>query len=1041
MPSELLSKTDEILHASREKLAKQIRELSLKAKNIEKKEDRFVKFLEEKESEIQDAKQKINELVEIESKSKIQISQHVEMLTWLVDSIDESVSDLKNRMLEHSQTAISENLHDFNDYLRDLKDIIAPLNQCKKIKDENLLKQTIFSITETLTLFSTNINDSIYSMAEVIHKAAVDAIDVSSKEFDDFVADIYQIFDTFNSILQKLKLTNSIRKYLELEEIYDESLKLLDDYQKLLEVKNQFLIQKGIKEIQLEELNQFGFDRNLNKLKLKKDFFKKKIQLQSNQFAKLQEDYNELLEEKEIVELEKSNIHEFFKAISDEILISQKYSAETYNLLYSTLDEIHSSIPFIKVDLRNSTENAINTFIDEFINRFQKFGKIVSIITKVNKLSDLEKKQKNLGLIYQKSQKYLKTLQHTIKSLTKTVAAENTMAIESSFKTFLKFIENFKENFFIIQDSVAQLTLSMSNQLIADLLKYSDEQLEFIQSSAKMKQKLEFQQEIIAFLSQNLQSIENDLKIRSQVDNRNRRKILFMQCSTQYKPTSFEIIYNWSLKNSGIVPFSAINFYDIISSNFSIQSSSPEINVNSVADSFYLANWDVYNLEKQKDTKIIYSVLGYNTPNYLDFQNMKNITSFSNFRYKKLAIPIQLNIYYCGSTKQLIIEILNPSSSNCLWNLILILSITGKNKDELIIKIPYLSAGQKYIHSPLSYKKESIKPVFFYASTHIEYGIKLERSLTSLDEYIIEPFIRNTSDFLIHMGKIIIYSAKSPNKEIIRIPKKTLEKIPPKLDFQKRFTIKTLEDPPEIFMEIVVFPHLVYKIEEISQNDFLKLNPTPQLLLSSDFFEKAKSIKIIPSNEKEKFDELIHPELLIINEEIKRLENKKLEYERYLKEIQLNIQEKMEEKAAIIAKIEQEQKIQEKIKESYYNQTKILKKSLEKKTSKKETVEIITTNKKLTAKKTTTKKATAKKTTTKKTTAKKTTTKKRTTKKSTAKKRTTKKSTKAIQKKIKKKSSKKKVDSKRKSDESAEKEKVKRSINKSKKTIRKSKRK
>ncbi|WP_457557690.1 hypothetical protein [Candidatus Harpocratesius sp.] len=992
MASELLSKTDEFLHVSREKLAKQIRELSLKAKNIEKKEDRFIRFLEEKESEIQDAKRKIDELVEIESKSKIQISQHVEMLTWLVDSIDESVSDLKNRMLEHSQKAISENLHDFNDYLRDLKDIIAPLNQCKEIKDENLLKQTIFSITETLTLFSTNINDSIYSMAEVIHKAAVDAIDVSSKEFDDFVADIYQIFDTFNSILQKLKLTNSIRKYLELEEIYDESLKLLGDYQKLLEVKNQFLIQKEIKEIQLEELNQFGLDRNLNKLKLKKDFFIKKIQFQSNQFAKLQEDYNELLEEKEIVELEKINIHEFFKAISDEILISQKYSAETYNLLYSTLDEIHSSIPFIKVDLRNSTENAINSFIDEFINRFQKFGKIVSIITKVNKLSDLEKKQKNLGLIYKKSQKYLKTLQHTIKSLTKTVAAENALAIESSFKTFLKFIENFKENFFIIQDSVAQLTLSMSNQLIADLLKYSDEQLEFFQSSAKMKQKLDLQQEIISFLSQNLQSIENDLKIRSQANNKNRRKILLMQCNIQYKQTSYEIIRNWLLKNSGIVPFTAINFYDIISSNLSIQTSNPEINSNTLENSFYVINWDVYNLEKQKETNIVYTVSGYNTPNPVDFQYVKNITNLANFRYKKLAIPIQLNIYSCESTKQLIIEILNPSSTDCLWNLILILSIDGINKDELVIKIPYLSAGQKYIHSPLNNSKECIKPVFFYASTHIEYGIKLERSLTSLDEYIIEPFIHNTSDFLFHMGKISIYSAKSPNEEMIRIPKKSLEKIPPKLDFQKRFTIKTLEDPPEIFMEIVVFPHLVYKIIEISKNEFLSLEPTPQLLISSDFYEKVKSIKITQPKDEEKFDEIIHPELLIINEEIKRLENKKLEYERYLQEIQLNIQKKMVEKAAIIAKIEQEQKTQEKIKKSHYTQTKIIKKSLEKKTSKKKTVKK-TTTKKLVAKKPASKKSVSKKSASKKSATKKPASKKSVSKKSASKKSATKKTT------------------------------------------------
>ncbi|MHA1886839.1 MAG: hypothetical protein ACTSX0_02330, partial [Promethearchaeota archaeon] len=990
------SKPEELLQVSREKLARQISDLTFKLKAIEKKEEKLEKYLEEKKIEIKDAKQKIDELVDIERSSKNQISQHIEMLSWLIDSIDESVSDLKIRMLEHSKNAISENLHDFTDYLRDLKEIIDPLNQCKEIKNERELKQTIFSITETLTLFSNNINDSIYSMAEVIHKAAVYAIDLSSREFDDFIADIYQIFDTFNSILQKLKLTNSIQKYLELEEIYDESLQLLDNFQNFSEAKSQILIQREIKEIQFEALNKFGITRNIQILKEKHDYYTEKIQRESDIFAKLQEDYSELLEEKEIVELEKSNIHDFFKAISEEILSSQKHSADIYNILYSTLDEIHSSIPFIKVALRNSTEDAINSFIDVFVSRSQKFGKIVSIISKVNKLPDLEKKQKNLLLIYQKSQKYLKTLRSTITTLARSVTKQNEKAIEDSFKTFLDFISIFKENFYIIQDSVNQLTLSMSNQLIADLLKYSDEQIHYIQAGFQLQQDLEIHQEIINFLKQALQGIENDLRVFSRVDGKNRLKSLTLQCIKNYQGDSHLIETNWTLSNSGIVPFSNISFYDHFPSDFVFVSSQPEFNSESFLDSIHLLNWEIFSLEKQKKMAISYNVFGISFPNLSEYTAVKNISLFSKYRYKKLALPIQLNLYYSDKINQTIIELLNPSPKDFLWNIILQISYKDGSHEPICIKIPVLFPNQKYVHSPLSTACENIMPTLFHARCSFKYGIRLERVQNSLNEYFLEPFVHNTSDFLLHPSYLKICCAKEPGKTLIDIPFSQLESLTPNINFQKRYKVSTFEDPPEVIIDVKIFPHLVYDFHTLSLTEFKKISSTPELLELPHHDEISSLRSKLKSTQKQ----IISPKLLKINGEIRELEEQKALYEKKLIGIREELDRKYSRRSSLIAEIEQQQREMHKskiiTKKNSHKRRTAKKSAAKKKTVKKSAIKKSAAKKK-TVKKSATKKSTAKKKTvkkspTKKSTAKKKTVKKSPTKKSTAKKKTVKKS-------------------------------------------------
>ncbi|MHA1610509.1 MAG: hypothetical protein ACTSYU_00530 [Promethearchaeota archaeon] len=831
------------------------------------------------------------------------------MLTWLVDSIDESVSDLKKRMIKHSEQAITENLHDFDDYRKDLSDIIIPLNECKKIKEIGKLEQNIFSITETLKLFSENINDSVYFMAEVMHKAAIEAIEKSTKEFDDFVADIYSIFGTFNTMLQRLKLTNSIRKYIDLVEIYEESLHLLEEHRKLNKLRTNFLIQKGIKEIQLEELNTFGNKRSFDLLQKKKQFISEKLQQVSDKFAQKQEDYNEILDEKEIVDIEKENIQGFFEALSEEILSSQQNATETYNLLYSTLDEIHSSIPYIKVDLRNSTERTISEFIDEFIKGAQVFGKIVSIIDKVSKIEDLNKKKVNVAAIYKKSQEYLKKLSLVIEEIALSVTEANKNAIDESFSTFLQFIDKFKEDFYIIQDSVSLITLSASDQIIRDLLKYSDEQLNLVLDITKNKQDLDYLQEIIGFLGQSSQGIDNDLKIFTHQADRKRRKIINFMLSPSFDSETYEIEHKWNITNSGIVPFANFSFNAKIPTGMEVISLSREAESIISNPHYQIYSWDLFNLEKLANININNILFGFtpSDPDLLYFTN--NITHVDAFRFKHVAKAIELHFIECDEKEKRkgkgIIELFNPSTENIIWNIELHIKLnpdTTRDKP-LIIKIPYLNPHQKYIQEYSFKIPNKIQPIYFMAMSSVNSGIILERSMESLDEYYIEPYIENTSDFLIHMIDLRVLSTRNLETPYVTVAKKDLENIRPILDFRKRFIAKTLEDPPEVVLDYHSTLHMVYSYQTVTKAKLQKYVPTPELLYSSKDFKKKKSKPMGHLLEKN----VIYPDLIMVDEEIHFIDEQIQDIERELQELKIRLSEKQKKRLKVLKNIEKEQ--------------------------------------------------------------------------------------------------------------------------------------
>ena len=113
----------ELLLVSKEKLDTQIYGLEKSLKVRAQKIQKLQKYLKNKHREIVDTKKKIKSLAHIEEQSKAQIDQNIEMLTWLVDSVNNTVAELKANMILNSENAILENVTDFKNYVQDLEDI------------------------------------------------------------------------------------------------------------------------------------------------------------------------------------------------------------------------------------------------------------------------------------------------------------------------------------------------------------------------------------------------------------------------------------------------------------------------------------------------------------------------------------------------------------------------------------------------------------------------------------------------------------------------------------------------------------------------------------------------------------------------------------------------------------------------------------------------------------------------------------------------------------------------------------------------------
>jgi hypothetical protein len=845
-----------------------------------RKQKKFAKVLQK---EIDSSAEKIHQLEILEVKSKTQIDQNIEMLTWLVDSIDDTSAQLKNNM--DTTEAILENVADLEIFVSDLEDILDPLKPVKgKGKSSPLTSSKIRDITQILEIFFETFPDSIDSITEKLRRSNSEAIKQSTKEFDEFINDIHSVFDTFNGILQQLKLTNSTRKYLALEEIYGEIDKIVKKIKPYSKSLIQLQAQKAIKQETLASLKTLGLKKEASLLNLRKQGLLKEKDLLQHKLNEAQTAASKISEELEFIELEKTTIRDWFQALTDEVVDNQNTATETYNIMFSTLDQIHGSLFSIKTDFKAASEAVFNKIILEFISLTRKLGKIVAIINKIDKVSDPAKKQAFLYGIHKKSMDNIRKIWKLIKKLGNSVNASNDAAIAQSFLEFDKFVQIFKEKFYFIQDAVSAITLSSSSQLITDLQTYSEQQSSLREQVDNAKFQELFYSLQLDSIKSKLEGVENDLKVYSK-DTKKRRKILKIAKKVIPHPSIFSDSIQWTIKNAGLTSLQNFQIGDAIPSLYHISSVSQEFKRKSLEKNQNALVWTFDSLPKRETVDLSYTRRGFFVPpsNFSQFKN--NITTVKEFRYHRVARSVQLSFMEYEGSGAFVLT--NTGEKDTISNIILEFSMTAGIDTLPNVKISQLAPQQSYVKKYQYTKPHSLKPSYFFAQTAFETRIYEERSMTVDNEYQCDITLENTSEFLLFPLVFRVSQLIKPHKVYIDHTEKDLDLLRPKFDLHYNFMVSSKEDPPALVSEILFTPQLVYEYSTDPHLHLQDLQETPEL----EFVSLAAEMQVPVPESSQKIwiqDQII---------QLKKIDQSMLEIEQFI----LQAEKEIEKRRQILA--------------------------------------------------------------------------------------------------------------------------------------------
>ena len=892
------NRDQQLLLNARQKLKEELSDLDSQLKEQNRKEQKFEKFLKEKSKEIQDITKNIKSLARIENESKGQIDKNIDLLKSLIDSIDKHVTELQEKMVQNSEKAIEENISDFQSYVNDLQDIMSPLGESKSIKNQNQLSQTVIGIAMTLEMLSENIEDSIESMSELIKKANADALQRSSKDFDDFLLNVHKIFDTFNNILQQLKLVNSIKKYLDLEEIYSESNQILDNLEEIQKKQMNLKIDQEIRKEELDYLEKFGMSKNLDDLKNRKDLLKQKFDEIQSKYNNSNVEHAKLSENYEFTVQEKETIRDWFEALTEEVISQQNIATDTYNEMFATLDSIDSTINFIKADIRNASEREIIIIINEFTTYANTFGKMVGIIKKIEKTTNLSNMQKGIKVINGKSKIYIEKISKIVSKLSKQVKNSNIKAIDESFGEFDSFIDNFKNKFHIIQDAVSAITLTSSVSLIEDLSNLSDEQIKGRQNLLKSELELLALNTRLDFIKKQIQGVENEVKLYSDKGKTDlkRRKVLKIRKSILEGEELLSQKVNWEILNAGIVPFEDFTISDHITKNRIESNASTKFNTIETSNQEKIIEWNIEKLNKQESTEIQYTINGFSVERRKIAIPLDNISTPKSFRFRNIAKPVSLKIIERDGEGAIILT--NLSDQNRIWNISIQFEKTSDiiNIPNSLIKglIPQDTFIKKYFYK----KAGALKPIEFICETKHEIGLNLQRSKEKNNEYQCEVLFENISDFLIHLNSIELYRSNKTMKSVFKT--ELSEKIRPKMDYRNEFTLNSKFDPPRLMIKTNFTLQLVYEYDRESRVILDNLIETPELELEG---KTAQSIKVAAYKPKKI---TVPPEIQKIDSEIEYILDQMKDLELKLKDLRDQILIKQESKRKVLIEMEKE---------------------------------------------------------------------------------------------------------------------------------------
>ncbi|MHA1887202.1 MAG: AAA family ATPase [Promethearchaeota archaeon] len=378
----------QIIH---DNLQKEIAALSAEQTKLQAQLDNFSEKIEHMKEEREKLQETIDKKEAEHNETQVELNSVLDNLTNLILNIDRSAGDIKSDIQNVSQVAIDESSKVFKAFVLDVTDMLRSIEEISEMtpdQPQEIQEQLSFAVN-TLKLLIENAEQPLIQLNEMVQEASDEALNESTANFDGFIQDFTDKFDSIRVALQAVAVADTSEHYRALEDLNTAISAQADGYSKASIQFTKITAQLEQKQQELNQVNSqmSALTKKINDLESKISTNRKEFEEKSTKASQIKEEIESI--SKKLTELKQSS-ENFWKDSKD---------------LQSLIDEKSEELAQIVDDL-NSLSN-VKRLLDDIDNATEEQQKLqVEIETKNQNIQDLstqsEKVQKEIDEILAK---------------------------------------------------------------------------------------------------------------------------------------------------------------------------------------------------------------------------------------------------------------------------------------------------------------------------------------------------------------------------------------------------------------------------------------------------------------------------------------------------------------------------------------------------------------------------------------------------------------------------------------------------------------
>ncbi|MHA1721267.1 MAG: hypothetical protein ACTSXK_17240, partial [Promethearchaeota archaeon] len=312
-------------------LTKEISELSAEKKKLSEQVENIKAKLEKLQTDREELQQKIDKKSEEQEASADELEGVMTNIHELIQNIDRSAGNIKSDIQNATQVAIDVSKQHLEGFVQDLTVLLESIKEISSAKADEI-KVELEQVVTTLNMWIEDSDSTIQQLNDVVTDASEEKLQESTENFDNFVLDFREIFDTIQMAIQALGVSDTSEQYKLLDSLND---KIQKEQTQFSEISNK--LTKIESDLEQKNKQNAEFERKLNELN--KIIKENKERIENNN-SEIEEKSKKIENLKKDIEEINNNLVEI-KKFSDNFWSSTK---ETQSLIDSKSEELNSVV-------------------------------------------------------------------------------------------------------------------------------------------------------------------------------------------------------------------------------------------------------------------------------------------------------------------------------------------------------------------------------------------------------------------------------------------------------------------------------------------------------------------------------------------------------------------------------------------------------------------------------------------------------------------------------------------------------------------------